>query len=315
MFHVKHLLWQESEERGSATHIQRDQDQTFVLDLLTTLRAERYRPRAWWNFLARSWRMSLSTARVHPGLVRSWLRVTLLNGGLALLVLLLNFTLEGPGSTWRLLPGFLFCVAWQQSDLFWHLGLNRRVRTGELLPTLGLPAILTGWRGLCASYLLGRLFGGINTPSTLALGVFLLGVATDILDGPLARLTHTQSRLGQIADGEADCCLYLALVLILAQNGFLPLWLGLLMLLRFLLPLLAALLSYFLFARPARFGSTSIGRLAGLAQCLYFLLLLAPSVLASLTHPLQLPLLIATIVLLVFAPVAQILVNLHQRVS
>ena len=289
-------------------------ENTFVLDLLTTLRAEKYRPRAWWNFLARSWRMSLRTAHEHPELYRSWRRVTFLQSGLTLIALILSFALEGPAPTGRLLPGFLLCVAWQQSDLFWHLGLNRRSQTTDLLPAVGLATILTGWRGLCASYLLGRLLGGISTSSTLALSVFLIGVATDILDGQLARRMHARSKLGQVADGEADFCLYLALALILVQNGLLPLWLGLIMLLRFLLPLLAALVSYFILARPVQFGSTSVGKWAGLAQCLYFLLLLAPSSLAMLMRPLQLPLLIATVVLLALAPLAQIVTNMRGRV-
>lgn len=288
-------------------------ENTFVADLLTALRADKYRPRAWWTFLARSWRMSLDTAHAHPRLVQSWRRVTLLNGALVLLVLLLNFALEGAGATWRLLPGFLFCVAWQQSDLFWHLGLNRHSSTDELLSTVGPATILTGWRGLCASYLLGRLLGSLSTSSTLALCVFLPGVVTDILDGQLARHLRIQSKLGQIADGEADFCLSLALILILIHNNLLPLWLGLIMLLRFLLPLLAALFSYFLLARPVRFGSTSIGKWAGLAQCLYFLLLLVPSSLALFTRPLQVPLLIATIILLTLAPLAQIVANMQNN--
>ena len=287
----------------------------FVVDLLTTLREQHYSPRAWWGFLLRSWQMSCSTARDHPRLYRSWVRVTFLQCTLALIVLGLNFWLAGPTLTWRLLPVFLFCVAWQQSDLFWHLGLNRRPTDGTLLPTVGLATILTGWRGLCASYLLGRLCTGVATAPAVALAIFLPGVATDILDGLVARRTRTRSRLGQIADGEADFCLYLTLTLILTQNGLLPLWLGLLMLLRFLLPLLAALASYFFLARPVRFGSTVIGKWAGLAQCLYFLLLLAPTSLIVIIRPLQLPLLLITIILLVLAPLTQIAVNVRAARS
>lgn len=281
-----------------------------IMDLLAELRNERYRPRAWWRFLARSWEMSWQTAYAHPTLRRSWTRNTLLNGALGLLILLLSFWLEGMALTWRFLPWFLFCIAWQQSDLFWHLGLNRRATDGELLPNVGLANTLTGWRGLCASFLLSRLCSGIGTSLDLALGVFLLGVLTDICDGQLARLTHTQSRLGQIADGEADFCLYGALTLILAQHGLLPPWLVLLMLARFILPLVGALICYLALARSVRFGSTVVGKYAGLAQCLYFFLLLAPSPLALLAHPLQFPLLIVTAALMLLAPLALIIANL-----
>ncbi len=130
---------------------------------------------------------------------------------------------------------------------------------------------------------------------------------TDILDGEFARRTETQSKLGQIADGEADFCLYLAITLISIQNSILPLWLGVVILLRFLIPLIAGLSSYFLFAHPVRFGSTILGKYAGLALCLYYLVLLAPGQLVFLTRFINLPLLIATLILLIVAPFAQII--------
>jgi hypothetical protein len=84
------------------------------------------------------------------------------------------------------------------------------------------------------------------------------------------------------------------------------------MLLRFAIPLLAALSSYFLFAYPVRFGSTVWGKYAGLAQCLYFLVLLAPSQVAFITNVVNLPLLVVTLVLLIVAPVAQIVENVKR---
>jgi phosphatidylglycerophosphate synthase len=209
----------------------------------------------------------------------------------------------------------VFFIVWQQSDLFWHLGLNRQVHTGELLPVVGIANILTWLRGLGAAFLLARLVGGIPTSSGLALLVFLAGVVTDILDGQIARHTKTQSKLGRIADGEADFCLYLALTIILIQNTVLPLWLGSIMLLRFLIPLLAALVSYFLFAQPVRFGSTVWGKYAGLAQCLYFLVLLTPPQLSFLTRFLNLPLLVTTLILLIAAPLSQIVENVRRTRS
>jgi len=288
-----------------------DNENQFVVDLLTTLRNERFSPLAWVHFLRRSWEMSCATARANPSLKRSWTRITLLIGVLALAVLAASFIFEGPQTASRLLPGFLFCVVWQQSDLFWHLGLNRQ-GTGKLLPTTGVANSLTWLRGLGASFLLGRLFGGVSTPSGLALLVFLAGIATDMLDGQIARRTKTQSKLGQIADSEADFCLYLAITFILIQNNVLPYWLGVVMLLRFLIPLLAALASYFLFAQPVRFGSTTWGKYAGLAQCLYLLALLAPGQLSFFTKPVNLPLLIATLILLIVAPLAQIIENVPK---
>jgi phosphatidylglycerophosphate synthase len=285
----------------------------FVVDLLTTLRNEKFSPLAWVRFLRHSWEMSCATAKANPTLKRSWARTTLIIGTLALAILVVSFIFDGPGRALRLMPGFLFCVAWQQSDLFWHLGLNRHVRTGKLLPVVGAANTLTWLRGLGASFLLGRLVGGINTPAWLALLVFLIGVITDILDGQIARRTQTQTKLGHIADGEADFYLYLAITFIFIQNIVLPLWLGVVMLLRFLIPLFAALSSYFLLSHPLRFGSTTWGKYAGLAQCLYFLVLLAPGRFASLAHIVNLPLLITTLILLIVAPLVQIVQNVPNN--
>ena len=286
-----------------------ESENRFVVDLLTTLREERFSPLGWWRFLWRSWEMSRKTANDNPGLKRSWALVTILVSILAVAILLATFFFEGPERTLYILPGFLFCVVWQQSDLFWHLGLNRQ--SGRLLSSVGIANTLTWLRGVGASYLLARIVGGVGTPSWLALIVFLIGVVTDILDGQVARITRTQSKLGQIGDGVADFCLYLALAIILIQNTVLPLWLGLVMLLRFCIPLIAALASYFLFAHPVRFGSTVWGKYAGLAQCLYFLVLLAPPRLAPIVQVVNLPLLVATLILLVIAPLAQIVENVR----
>ena len=289
--------------------MQQHSDNEFVVDLLIALRRAHFSPRAWGFFLRRSWLMSCHTANANPTLQRSWRHVTTLIALLALAALIGNSIFAGLADTLRLLPGFIFCTAWQQSDLFWHLGLNRQARSGKLLPTVGIASTLTWLRGLGAAYLLGRLAGALATPSWLALAIFLCGGATDILDGLIARRAGTQSKLGQIADAEADFCLYLSLTIILLQNGALPLWVALVIALRFIIPFVAVLLSYFVFAQPVRFGSTPWGRYAGLAQCLYFLVLLAPPPLSAFARPLHTPLLIVMLCLLIAAPAAQIVAN------
>ncbi len=230
---------------------------------------------------------------------------------LTLGILVMTLLLEGVGATLRLLPGFVFCIAWQQSDLFWHLGLNRQARTGELLQSVGLANVLTEIRGVCAAYLLGRLVGGLNTGQGLALAVFLTGIVTDILDGFVARSTHTQSTLGQIADAEADFSLYLVFTIILAQDDILPLWLVVIIAARFVIPVLVGLGSYVFFARVVKFGSTIWGKGAALVQCVYFLVLLAPPRFLWVTHIANFPLLLATLVLTIAAPIAQIWKNIR----
>lgn len=286
--------------------------QQFVVDLLTTLRAERFSLAGWWHFLVRSWQMSNATARANPSLKRSWSRATLLMGLLTIGLVVAVTVFEGIGAAWRLLPGLLFCVAWQQSDLYWHLGLNRHMKTGILLQKVGLANILTGWRGLAASFLLSRLIGSLTTSSWLLLTALLIGILTDMLDGQVARWTHTQSKLGQIIDAETDFCLYLAIIVILLQQHVLAPLLGIIMLLRFFIPLLAALVSYFILTQPVRFSSTSWGKYAGVAQCSYFLALLASPPLAVFIHPVILPILVITAILLIVAPLAQIVANVRS---
>lgn len=288
-------------------------DNQFVIDLLTTLQRDHFSIGAWWRFLVHAWHMSCETAQNNPALKRSWFHVTLLMSSLFLLTCSIVGIFEGPLPLLRLLPGFALCVIWQQSDFFWHLGLNRQVQTGHLLPTLGMANTLTGLRGLGAAFLLGRLIGGVTTSVSLVLAVFLFGAVTDILDGQVARKTETQSKLGQIIDGEVDFCLYLALSIILVQDAVLPLWLGIVLVLRFCITLVGAVASYFLFARSVRFGSTVWGKCAGVLQGLYFLVLLAPSQFTFFTHIVSFPLLIALVACTFAAPLAQIVVNIRVR--
>jgi len=288
-----------------------DSENQFVTDILTDLRNEKYSLRAWMHFLGSSWKRSRVTARTNRALKWSWVHTTTFIGAFALALLVVNFMVEGPIATLRLMPGFLFFVVWQQSDLYWHLGLNRHSRTGKLLQVIGAATILTLMRGLGASYLLGRFIGGINTPSWLLLLVFLCGIITDILDGQIARRTQTLTKYGQIADGEADFCLYLAIACILIHESILPLWFGLFVLMRFAIPLFAATASYFLFAHPVRFGSTMWGKAAGLALSCYFLLLLVPDQVVFLSSFFNRPLSIVTLLLLIIAPLAQITRNIR----
>lgn len=295
--------------------MQENAEQKFVVDLLTTLRDDRFRPRAWGSFFQRSWLMSCQTARTNPSLKRSWQRVTGVMALFALLILASNTLCAGFVDTLHLFPGFVFCVVWQQSDLFWHLGLNRSVQRNKLLPTIGTANTLTWLRGLGTSYLLGRISGGLTISTGVVLTIFLCGIVTDILDGQIARRTATQSNLGQIADAEADFCLSLALTIILLRNGELSLWVSLVILLRYIIPLVAALLSYLAFASPVRFGSTAWGKYAGLAQCAYFFVLLLPTPLSPLVLLLKIPLLVILICLLIIAPVAQVTVNMRARLD
>jgi phosphatidylglycerophosphate synthase len=281
----------------------------FAIELLMALQRSHFSIQGWGTFLLHSWEKAQMTARTNPALRNSWCHVTLLLSLIAIGICIGVFFSDGTQMGLSFLPGFLFCFIWQQSDLYWHLGLHRNPKTYQLFHTVGLANTLTWLRALCASFLLARLIGGLHTSSLLAFSVFLFSVVTDMLDGLIARQMSTQSRLGQIADGEADFCLYLAITCILFQNQLLAPWIACVMILRFFMPFLAVLSSYFVLARPVRFGSTCWGKYAGVAQGCYFVLLLAPGIAQPLTQRIQGPVLLVTLVLLCIAPIAQIQVN------
>ncbi len=121
-----------------------DNENQFVVDLLTTLRNERFSPLAWVHFLQRSWEMSCATARDNPSLKRSWTRITLLIGVLALAVLAASFIFEGPQTALRLLPGFLFCVTGDRQTL----AHSRRCQQLDMAAWIGgfILAGQIGWR-------------------------------------------------------------------------------------------------------------------------------------------------------------------------
>ncbi len=291
------------------TQSQNRPESDFVVDLLTTLRNERFSPQAWYHFLRRSWSMSWKTAHTNPQLRHSWTWVTTGIAILTVVLLLFIGRIEGVEAALRCTPITILCVAWQASDVFWHLGLNRRSQTGEMYQSIGWANIFTLLRGVGTAFLLGRYTGGLATPTTLLLVIFLLGVITDILDGQIARRTQTESKLGGMLDAETDFCQYLVIALLLLQNKLLPPWMMIVFLLRFCLPLLAALGSYFLLAQPVRIGSTQWGKWTGIVQGCYLLVLMLPRNLQEISHLLQTPLLIATLVLLIGAPIAQLLAH------
>ena len=207
----------------------------------------------------------------------------------------------------RCLPGIVFCIVWLLGDLFWHLGLNRRTSDNYLLPMLSWATVVTEVRGWITAFLVGRALAGFHTIPLLAFGLYSLCVFTDILDGIIARTTKTQTKLGQILDSETDFCVSLVMAFILVQDGLLACWLALVICLRFCIPLLATIGSYFFFAHPIRFGSTFWGKGAGIATYSYFFVLLISSFWHRLPSLFSQSLLLVTLVLLIGAPVAQLL--------
>ncbi|HEY7357885.1 MAG TPA: CDP-alcohol phosphatidyltransferase family protein [Ktedonobacterales bacterium] len=287
----------------------------FVITLLTDLRQRRYSPAAWGRFLADSWRQSRATAQAHSRLSRSWARVSLLLALLAVGVFSLIWLLEGEQTALRLLPALLICLALQQGDVYVHLGLNRSPTDGLLCERLGLPTTLTLVRGLMAGCLLAHLLSGAVPPNSFTLGALLIGTATDIADGRIARRTNWQTRLGGYLDSEADLYLSTSATLCALRAGVLPAWATTILLLRFAIPLIGALFSYFVAIRQVDLTHTVLGRSAGAAQSMLLIAVLAPKVLAPIIAPIYLPLLLVTLALVALAPVVEISKNLPSLIQ
>ena len=76
---------------------------------------------------------------------------------------------------------------------------------------------------------IGRLFIAVTFPAFahdahLALSVYLVAVATDVLDGWWARKTNTQSHTGAVLDGWVDKTLHINAAWSMTIHGMMPAW-------------------------------------------------------------------------------------------
>lgn len=109
-----------------------------------------------------------------------------------------------------------------------------------------LPNLITVLRMLLIPWIAHALFLAHYAEAAL---LFLLAVVSDGVDGWLARRFRWQSRLGAILDPLADKALMMAAIAVLVAGGLLPLWLGVLLLLRDL-GIVAGAIHYNFFIHP-----------------------------------------------------------------
>ena len=79
---------------------------------------------------------------------------------------------------------------------------------------------------------LNKTFFGISIISWLLVLIFAIASYTDHLDGELARKNHQITTFGKFADPLADKILVLSAMLILVENGKLPAWIPIIVLVR-----------------------------------------------------------------------------------
>ena len=102
----------------------------------------------------------------------------------------------------------------------------------------------------------------IVDPDTTGAGIVLFGavVATDWVDGTIARRTGQVSELGKILDPTADRLAIASGLIALMVRGAFPVWAGLLILVRDAVILIAG--AYVLFSRRVRIDVRYIGKVA-----------------------------------------------------
>ena len=185
--------------------------------------------------------------------------------GLTLLQLLLFRLLAPAGAPWDLfLIGVtLFHVA-IGGFLFWrHEEFTPLDPAHSAMPRLTLPNILTLVRlssipTLTLLLAVGPRDGTIPLLVVLAAGLFL----TDLFDGALARRRHQVTPIGGYLDSGSDYLVLIALAVLLAVQGILPLWLAILLTARLVLHALAmgvlVLRHGLQVAKPTTWGKISV---------------------------------------------------------
>jgi len=115
---------------------------------------------------------------------------------------------------------------------------------------------------------------------TEALIVFALAGVTDSLDGAIARLTDTRTTLGSYIDPLADKLLLVSSFLILTFLGFIPHWLGILVITRDVIILLGFIVLFMITGRSIVVRPTFVGK-----ACTFFQLLTVTQTLVALHNP------------------------------
>lgn len=133
-----------------------------------------------------------------------------------------------------------------------------------------LPNLITGLRLLLVPVILWFLIAGRHAE---ALVLVCIAGLSDGADGFLAKRYGWQTRLGAILDPLADKALLMGTFVVLGVQGFLPLWLVVLALLRDML-ILAGALSYQLWIQELKIQPSLLSKANTLAQILLLTVIL-----------------------------------------
>ena len=231
----------------------------FVEHHLVELRNERYSASAWARYVRKALAFARERALANPAAVRSILSVGLL---------LFVFTIAGSVALVLLGEPALGrrVFTWTALGLFPMIGLTLlhvdliRAPDGTPLDAIGWPSVITLARvALVPAFLIAMLGGRYR----LAFLVFAAAIASDVLDGWVARRFGQETRFGAILDPLVDILCSFWLFVGLWLGGLVPPLLLFLATLRMLMLLVGGAYLYVTHG-PVRIHSTVPGKLTGL---------------------------------------------------
>ncbi len=217
--------------------------------------------------LASVWQQARDVWKSHPRLMASWASVAAVLTLADAAALALEAWSGDREAAQRAIPGTVAALGVMHADVFLRLSANASDPAAAPFETLGMPTVLTLVRRTIAGFLWGHLAGGRPVASRSGLqALMILGGASDVLDGALARHDGRTTRLGAYLDAEADFSFWAALALTLGERKVLPRWLIGMLFSRFVVPAACAGVSYCGLHRRVTVASTIVGKVAAVAQ-------------------------------------------------
>ena len=174
---------------------------------------------------------------------------------------------DATGALWRWLLWYLPVSLWT----FLHLGLIRDTETNAPLPHFLWPNGLSFLRLGLAPLVADPLISNAGTDGLAALGLITINalVLSDLLDGFLARRLGQTSRLGRFLDPLADIAILAFTAIALWRRDVIPSYLAVLILVRYLGALVAAIV-LFLRKGPLPITGTLPGKVTALVLNVLF---------------------------------------------
>lgn len=245
----------------------------FTRELIDELTRDHYRLHAWRTFLSKSWLRSMDDIKRCPSLTRSFLYWTCAVFTVGAGVILLSWPYHPHGVALYSLAYWLPWYAMAVVFVLTHLGMadsgDGASHSGFLVPN-----VLSFTRLALAPVVLAPcLTMPVHAVTGPVFAAFIAAISlSDVLDGWLARRRGVATRLGQMLDYLADLAFLTFLTVGLYLAGAIPGTLLWLLIVRYPLTIVAALILYFT-RGPAPLNPTFFGRATTFATSIVLLLI------------------------------------------